>query len=281
VALNAPVVSPSEASIPPSWLLSALVVVAIVVASTRPSWRWAAIAACGAALLYCLAAGSNSDFAKVATGLWYKDKYRLIALLPVITAPLAAGTIALLFRWLAGQWGRRAATAGVAILACTVLSSSWFGPGLAATREAIATVNNVPPGAKDGALLNSDELKLLRRLPELTPGDAVIVGNPWNGSVLTWAVGGREALFPHLTGDWDADRRIVAERLDALGGDPEVCAALDRLGARYLFTSSGLLWNGDPQANAYQGIDRTRPEAIGKEVARNGDSALYLITTCG
>jgi hypothetical protein len=59
-----------------------------------------------------------------------------------------------------------------------------------------------------------------------------------------------------------------------------VCAALERLGAEYLLTAPGLLWNGDPQAESFAAIDRTDPAAIGTEVARVGDAALHRITAC-
>ncbi|BDZ45899.1 hypothetical protein GCM10025866_18080 [Naasia aerilata] len=252
-------------------------------AVVTPEWRWAAVAWLLVAALYCLAAGSNSDFAKLATGIWYKDKYRLISLLPVILVPLAAAALA---RYAgaaatAGRARRTAGAAGLALLTAGILAAAWFGPSLTQTRAAIATVYEVPDGPKDGALLNRDELDLLERLPELTPKDAVVVGNPWNGSTLSWAVGDREPLFPHLTGDWGADRLTVANGLDQLAANPEVCAALGRLGAEYLFVAPGLLWNGDPQAGAFAAIDRTDPAAIGEEVAREGDAALYRITACG
>ena len=41
-------------------------------------------------LLYAAAAGSNSDLAKLATGLWDKDKYRILAMLPTIAVPVVA-----------------------------------------------------------------------------------------------------------------------------------------------------------------------------------------------
>lgn len=279
--LNSPIVSPAEQAVAPAWLLSAAVLAALVLAVRRPEWRWAAAAWLLAAVLYCLAAGSNSDVAKLATGLWYKDKYRLISLLPVIAAPLLAGAFALAAAWAVRRGVRRATVAVLsAVAAGALLATAWWGPTLAQTRAAIAAVHAVP-AVKAGALLDRAEVQLLKALPELTPPDAVIIGNPWNGSALSWAIGGREALFPHLTGDWDADRLTVAAGLDRIGDDPAVCAALDRLGAKFLLTSDGLLWGGDPQAGAFAGIDWTEPERVGELVAREGGSALYRITECG
>ena len=42
----------------------------------------------------------------------------------------------------------------------------------------------------------------------------MIVGNPWNGSALAWALGGRRTLFPHLGGYWTTNGRIIEKHLD-------------------------------------------------------------------
>ena len=48
--------------------------------------------------------------------------------------------------------------------------------------------------------INPDELQLFEDVAELTPEDAVIAGNPWNGSALAYAFTGRRVLFPHVGG---------------------------------------------------------------------------------
>src|SRR5690606_4442883 len=87
---GAPIVSPFETPTAPAILLSLAIAggLAAVVIVRREWWILAAVVA--VVLLYAAAAGSNSDFAKILTGLWYKDKYRLISLLPVLAVPLVA-----------------------------------------------------------------------------------------------------------------------------------------------------------------------------------------------
>ncbi|THG30844.1 DUF6541 family protein [Naasia lichenicola] len=283
--LVAPPSGPGESTLAPTPLFAAVLVIGLAVCCLHRSTRWLVGAFALTALLYALSAGSNGDFAKIATGIWYKDKFRLFAILGTLSPVLVAAGAAMLadrvsrIRGLE-PWGTRRFLIVAVAISAVLAGTSWWGPTLTGMHRAIADTVTVTD-AKDGRLLDSDELALIRRLPELIPdADEAVVGNPWNGSVLVWAEGARRAVFPHLIGDWDPDRLIVLEKLDQAGSDPEVCAALDRLDAHYLFASEGLLWNGDPQAQAFSVVDRA-PEAPGfTEIARSGGSALFRITAC-
>ncbi|HEY8590277.1 MAG TPA: DUF6541 family protein [Naasia sp.] len=276
---NAPVVAPSDTATAPDILLALAVAGGLVAAVALGREWWLAAGLVAVCLLYAAAAGSNSDAAKLLTGLWYKDKYRLISLLPVLAAPLiglAAGALAMAGDRVRAGLGRVAAIGALAV----VVPLSLSGGSLAGVRDGIDAVYSVPAGEKNGALLDQDELALLTEVAELVPEGGVIAGNPWNGSALTWALGGREALFPHFTGEWDADRLAVAERLDQIGADPGVCDALRRLGVTHVLRSEGLLWGGDPQAAAFGGMDRSDPASLGRLVAERGGTRLYSLDAC-
>jgi hypothetical protein len=283
----APPSGPGETPLPVTVVIAAAVLSGLLIALFRRELRWVAVAYLLVGALYVLAAGSNADFAKIATGFWYKDKYRLFALLGVLAPPLLA-----LLALRAAELGRRARSASLGgavrrliapaiapALVLVVIVAGWAGPTLAAMREVLPLDFEVGD-QKAGRLLDRGEFELLTELPSLVEEDAVIVGNPWNGSTLSYSLGRRESLFPHLTGDWDPDRLTVAQRLDSAAVDPEVCAALDRLGAHYLFASDGLLWNGDPQAVQYEAVDRAAGAAGFELIAQEGTSRLYRITAC-
>ena len=281
--LLAPPSGPAEASLAPAVAVAALTVVGLLYCLLRPGRRWIVVAYLLLGALYVLAAGTNSDFAKLATGLWYKDKFRLFAALGILAPALTGYAIARLTENVGAAATRSRAlprsAVAASVLTVALLALSWAGPTLGGMRDAVSRSYEVP-AVKSGALLDTDEVALLRRLPDLTPAGAVIAGDPWNGSTLTWAIGERESLFPHLTGDWGDDRLLVAARLDQAATDPEVCAALDRLGVSYLFASDGLLWNGNPQAELYAAIDRAAGAPGFEQIARSGGSALYRITAC-
>lgn len=275
---QAPVLSPTQAAAPAALGVAVLVIIGLVVAARRPRTLWITVSFVILGLLYVVAASSDSDLAKIMTGLWYKDKFRLAAALPIVAIPAAAMAATTMVeavrRRFAGTGAQRAivAVGGVAILATAV-------PGLVATSDALSRVFTIPD-VKSGALLDRDEYALLERLPEALPADAVVVGNPWNGSALSWALGGRRALFPHIAGYWDADRILIAQSLDTASTDPAVCAAIDRLGVTHLLASEGLMGGGDATSAFYAGLDRAANAPGFTEIDREGGTVLYRIDAC-
>jgi hypothetical protein len=278
------VIGPPDHPLPPALLLAALTLGGLWLALRRPQYRWIVVAYVGLIVLYAFAAGSNSDLAKVLTGLWYKDKYRLMSALPILAVPLAAAGFAGAVAWLRARFvGDRRPWTRTPVLATALLlvvaGSSWFGPSQAEVRGSISGLFRVPE-VTEREIVSQDDRDLLRQLPEHVPADERVAGNPWDGTSLAWALGDREPLFPHLTGNWDRDRRIVAKRLDQVTTDPEVCDALDRLDTHYLMHSEDLLWGGNQQAEYFAAMTAA-PDGPGfEEVARAGTTVLYRITAC-
>lgn len=277
--LVAPPSGPDESALPAAWALAALVLIGLVVASASRRTRWIAIAYLLMVALFCLSAGTNSDFAKLATGLWYKDKYRLFAALGVIVPVLAAFAVVwakdvLVKRVRPGRTSLVAGTALVALLTAIM----WSPPTLTGMSQAVGR-NYEFRETQPGSLLSEGEYRLLQDLPQLVPEGGKVIGNPWNGSVLSWAVGDRQAVFAHFTGEWGSERDTLLRSFGAITTDPAVCAALDTLGARYLIVDPGRLWGGNPQADQFAQLDSVDPTAV-REIAREGDAVLYEITAC-
>ncbi|MCU1571482.1 MAG: hypothetical protein JWR33_2223 [Naasia sp.] len=279
VLTQTPVVVPGATMIVPAAGLALLTIAGIVLALRTRGLRWLVASFAVLGVLYCLAASSDADLVKVLTGLWYKDKYRLFSVLPLLAVPLAAVAASAGRDWIARRVGPRgpgtaAIVAGALVVAITTV------PSLLGMQGAIARTFALEESDKGGRLLDAAEVRLIKRLPEFVPQGESVVGNPWNGSALTWAIGGRESVFPHLTGSWGKDRALVAERLDAVSTDPGICAALDRLHAHYLFSSKGIQGGDDRAAEYFSGIDRAVGAPGFTEVARDGDSVLYFIDAC-
>jgi len=274
--VQAPVL-PSGATTGPAIIVSVLVLVGLVLAARRRETRWLVVAWLLVAALYVLAAGSNSDLAKLATGLWYKDKYRLFAVLAIVGIPLVALAVVSL-RNTAARWRGRSAGAVAAGIGLAIVAAAWLSPSIAAVRDETAAVFRQ---ADDPQFVDADEDSLLRELDRYVEPDAVVAGDPWNGSALTWAIGGRRALFPHLAGEWSPDALLIASSLDTALDDPAVCAAADRLGVRYVYEDPGLLWGAPVEAAQFAGIDRAVdvPRLLDL-VAHDGEAALYRLTAC-
>jgi hypothetical protein len=278
------VINPPERALAPLLLLAALTIAGLWLAIRSPQYRWIVVAYVGLVVLYAFAAGSNSDLAKLLTGAWYKDKYRLMSALPILAVPLAAAgltaAVAALRSWLGRRrvpWAR-SSVLGVAALT-VIAGTSWFSASQFEVRASIAGNFSVPQ-VTDREILSADDRALLLQLPEYVPAGERVAGNPWDGTSLAWAIGHREPLFPHLNGNWGRDRDIIARNLHQVASEPEVCAALDRLDTHYLFHSEDLLWGGNAQAKFFAPMSAA-PEAPGfTEVARSGTSVLYRITAC-
>ena len=265
----------AQARGPALWVLSGLTVLGAVAAWRRRDSRWLVPAHLVLAALYVLAAGSDSTLSRVLTGVWYNDSFRLAALVPVTAVALAtAGVLAVAGR-LAAVAPRAPRTAVLAAVLAVVAVTSG---GLSARDH----VSRLRPPYASSALVGPAERALLERLPSEVPADAVIVGNPWNGSALSYALGGRRSLFPHLSARvWDADRELVASRLDQVAAGDGVCAALQRLGVRWALGGSSTFWRGDRRQAAYAGLTDLAGRPGLREVDRGGRLTLYEVTACG
>jgi hypothetical protein len=134
--------------------------------------------------------------------------------------------------------------------------------------------------AKHGRLLDTDEVALLARVSRTVPAGQLIADNPWNGTSLAWAVGGRQTLFPHFGGYWGNDRKLIAAHLDAYRSQPAVCAAVHKLKLHWVIADPQRLKGFKKEAHAFRGVDRavrgpgvTRVDAV-------GSTALYRLDAC-
>lgn len=284
-------VAPSQTALPPSVLLAVVALVGLIAAVLRPGLRWVVVTYLALVLLYAFAAGSDSDLAKIATGLWDKDKFRIVAILPTIAVPLAAWTItagvAELTSTLRTRVARRndprvrtvaAVTAAVTAL---VAVTAWTGPALGGVSRAMGEVFALPQSEKHGLLLDADEVALLEHVGDFVPKGDVIAGNPWNGSALAWALGGRRTLFPHLGGYWTLDGRVIEHHLGGWRTDPRVCPAVRAEKVHWVITDPGRL-SGDKKAAArFASIDHVVTTPGGAQlVASSGSTKLWRLTAC-
>ncbi len=104
-------------------------------------------------------------------------------------------------------------------------------------------------------LLLPGQEDFLLRAGDLLPPDAVVAQNPWTGNALLWTLADRQVLFPHLTGVWSPEQRVVAERLRDAAADPSVCEAVRSTGVGYALTGPLTLWSWDPLARSFPGLD--------------------------
>ncbi|MTE22734.1 DUF6541 family protein [Microbacterium sp. ZXX196] len=268
----------------PAIVLAALIAAGIGALVRRGSARWLIVAFAIAAALYVLAAGSDGAVAKLATGVWYKDRFRIAASLPVVAVPLAAwGAVALgrLAARATARGRRVAAFASVGFAAVAVVASGLV-LALTGTTAAIAAVFAQPAERAEWAVISAAQQDFFDTVVrETVPADQRVLGDPWDGSALTGLYADREPVFPHVNGQWDADRLALAWHLEDIEDNPDVCRALDALRVRYVLYDPHEFGGGDPSGNHFPGPHRAVEAGLFERVATDGVTELYRIDQCG
>ena len=284
---------------PADYLIAALTVLGIIaLIVTRRQW-WLIGSFLVAAGLYVVCASFPiGSFRYGLTGIWYNDSYRLAALMPVVVLPLAAIGV---------MWLAELVQAGVArVRERRISAAPEPGPGIGVRRRAplAGTIAGVlivvilaigtqtgkaleaatASGrasyafAEDSPLLSPDELALLERLDDEVPSDATVVGSPWPGASLVYALSDRRALLPAIFGERDSDTLLLMASLRDVMTDPSVCVAVNELDVDYALDFGPREVHGaENQIAGLADLD----ESPGLElIDSEGDASLYKITAC-
>jgi hypothetical protein len=264
--------------VPVPVVVAGLVLVGCVVAALRPGLRWLLAVHVTAGGLFALVAGSDGRLSRLVSGAWWDDPFRLAALVGLAGVPLAAIGLDAVVRWglarvprATGASAAVTALTGVSLVLVVVVTG---GLHTADTARVVAT------WYRPDSMLAPQERAFVARIDELVPEGEMVVGNPWDGAALTGPLARREAVFPHLVGQWDPDRSLLATSLSAVSTSTEVCAALARLRVAYVLIGPSGFWSGDPRRRSYDGLDVAGRPGF-DEVARAGRVSLWHVTACG
>lgn len=285
--LNAPLLTSS------ALVVSALGLVGIVASLRQPRFLWLTVSYALSILLFVVASSWPDGVLRTSiTGLWYNDWARLAAMLPLLAIPLATLGALVLVRALhrvaaALQRGsltptartrpvRRRIRGAVSVLALVALIPLTQDVSISDAEQRMSGKYELS-GAS--ALLSPDEIAIFDVVRTEVPADAVLGGNPWNGSALVYAYTGRKALFPHVGGAYDAERMSIgagfsqsaATLCDAIR-DKNMTHVLD-FGPTYIF-------GDDPRSRAYPGFDNLEQSSAVALVAERGTARLYEVTVC-
>lgn len=270
---------------PVAVVASVLVVVGLVVVLRR-SWWLAAMWGVAAFLYVVVMALPEGDWRNFIVGPFYKDIPRLIALLAVVSVPLAVLGAAAVWRSIPQGFAlatRRRARAAVAAVGAVVLVLAAGGPGIQA---AMARGHAQYDPTNAHAFLSPDEMALISRLPAQVPPDAVIAGSPWTGTAFAYALSGRRVLNPHFYWSPDPATRLVNEHLNEARTDPQVCDAVLQLNVRFVL-DFGVVVETNPDyvtfdsRKGYEGLTHLKGSGVVEPVDRVGDKVLYRIVACG
>lgn len=230
------------------------------------------------------------DLRTFVGGVWYNDPYRPAALLPVAVLPVA--TFGALWLWdLTAAWARsinllkitariRPVPKGILVAVSAVCLVVLF-VGLVqrgAVTTAVAQASQNYQYHEESALLSSDELELINRIPAQVDSEYSLIANPWTGASLVYALADRRSLTAHVFGKYDESTLTVLEHLDGLSTDPEVCKAIRELDSYYLldFGTKGV----HGRIKAAPGMTELEGNPNFRLIDSEGSAKLYQITAC-
>lgn len=260
----------------PTWLpLGLVTLLALAALARRSPARWLLAPVLAASLLALAALALPVGGLRYAlVGPFYSDPYRVTAIPVLVLVPaVALGLDALVgpaIRRLPGPRALRPLLGGA--LAASLLVLGGVGPAAAEARRAMTA-----QWQRD-QLLTADEQRLLERVPEVVPEDAVIATNPWNGSALALAVSDREVLTVYMGFRAPEEVHLLNARLDEAHEDPEVCDAVRDLNVEYAL-DFGPRELQDRRAS-YTGLDDIARSGAAEVVLREGDVTLLRLLPC-
>ena len=293
---------PTAPVVPGLWPLAVLAVVGAVAVARRPEHaraRWLLWSGAAVLLVASASAGGLGPL-RVLGAPWYSQTARIVAAFPVVAAPLTAFGLLALAAWLdrrgpgLARAARRAArllpaparprprtvlAAGVVVVAF-LTTLGWYAP-----QKAVRTAEFVAPGpVRWGTMLSLEEIALLERLPETTPPDAVVLGDPANGAAFAWSVAQRRVVFPQLGPSNQSEaQRTLRFGFHELLSEPAVCAAVRELGVTHFYQDTATTADGAKVSEDWTGlVTPVTPELLeGLEVVDTGGTAtLYRVTAC-
>lgn len=295
------------------WLLSITVILGIIAARHTPLLWLLVTAHLTTTVLYVLTAAINRTDTEKFTGYWYNDSHRLAAMLPITAVPLATAGILYLTHKITttttataqhenqnqrenqgksqsqsqseGQGTRRLAaipgirsanTVAVGLTLALVLATG----GLYPTDRYNRVASTYHPKNPETELVTQEMRDFYHRIASKIPDNAVVAGNPFQGSALLWALEDRNVLFPHFRTTTTDQQDLIAQHLNDLMNNPNVCDAVNNLNVKYLLIGGAQFRTRDNRWNYYTGLTDPHSTHGFELIDSSGPSKLYKITGC-
>lgn len=271
-----------------SLAMAVLLAVAVVTYARNPKRLRSAVPFIIAAGLFVINSGlpTSDRLRDFLADPYYNDSWRLAALVGLAAVPVAVlgatvvwdALVALLNRF-APRWrGVRWAAGTVAALTVIVLMFAATGP---AADEMVNRVKEFFTTKQDDMWMSQAEYDLVMRMPETTPEDALIFGEPQAGASWAYALAHRDVVLPHIFGDRTADEKYLARHLDEIETDPQVCQAVVAVGVTHVL-DFGPGWKPSPDARSdYPGLEHLHEGDHLRLIDEEGANArLYEIVGC-
>lgn len=287
---------------PVAWAVMALALLGIylIIRSGQQLWLLGTYAVT-AFLFIVVSSFPAGGFRLFMTGIWYNDPPRLAALLPLVTVPLAC-------RGAVGVWdrlsvhvkraagfvlrhyrssssaeavgGRRALplatfTAVAGLVMVLALTAATQGGNVSQAQTSMAGSYTLTDNAP---LISTDEMALIKRLPGEVPQDAVMVGNPGNGSSLAYAFADRKLVQLHILSAVPQGVVPLLNGPTPAKDDPAVCPTVESLKIEYILDFGHREIHG--KDSGYKGLDALVAAGLATLKDSQGEAKLYKLDLC-
>lgn len=284
----------SPLDLPAAWLVAPVALLGLWAALGRIRYKWLAGVFLIFTVLFVVVSGFPiSRVRSILTGVWYNDSYRIAALLPLVAVLLAAVGVEWICHnpYLSQLFKRVFRRGGPGIRRSGLRTALEYA--LAAVLVAVAVVVGQVGGVNkeveqaaskyalsaDSPLVSSDELAIFQRLHNDVPKDAILIGNPYTGASLSYALGDRKSAQLHILSYVSPDLQEIYDHLDAVSKDPAVCRAVRSEHSYYVLDFGLLEVHGGNHTPA--GLARLDQNPGVQLVDSQGNAKLYKITACG
>lgn len=283
----------SPLDLPAAWLVAPVALLGFWTAVRRVRYTWLAGVFLIFTTLFVVVSGLPiSRVRSILTGVWYNDSYRIAALLPLVAVLLAAvgvewicnnPSLSQLFKrfFRGGASGirpsglRTALQYSVAVILVALAVLLGQVGGVNKEVEQAASKYDLTPSSP---LVSSDELAIFQRLRNDVPQDAILIGNPYTGTSLSYALGDRKSAQLHILSYVSPDLQEIYDHLDTVSKDPAVCEAVRAQHSYYVLDFGMLEVHGGNHTPV--GLTHLDQNPGVQLVDSQGNAKVYKITAC-
>ncbi|MFH5878080.1 DUF6541 family protein [Arthrobacter sp. NA-172] len=285
----------SPLDLPTAWLVAPVALLGVWTCFRRPRYRWIAAVFLIFTVLFVVVSGLPiSRMRSLLTGVWYNDSYRIAALLPVVAVLLAAIGV----EWIChnphvSRWFQRLFRSGrvlgagrsglgIALQGCVgvvLIAMAVFLGQLGGVNKEVEQAASKYALSVNSPLVSSDELAIIQRLHNVVPQDAVLIGNPYTGASLSYALGDRKSAQLHILSYVSPDLQEIYDHLGTISKDPDVCRAVRSQHTYYVLDFGLLEVHGGNHTPA--GLTHLDQNPGVQLLDSQGDAKVYKIAACG
>jgi hypothetical protein len=152
-------------------------------------------------MLYCVMVAGDSGFERLLSAPWYKEFTRIGVFLPLIATPLIVLTFVEVLRALEKFFEAKSKVLLIKIaFSVVVIVSILFLPESSANAKLFTQIVQSNFGASESSqfskkLYSYEKDKALDEIAQITPSNALIIADPYNGSSFLYSMKNRDVVF--------------------------------------------------------------------------------------